>query len=377
MTRLAAISFGALGATACAQPVVDMRLDFAANDTTDTSCVTAVEVRAIGTRYAQDPSDFKASCVELTGATYAALDTAMHDRYTVTIPSDGLAGIEVRAWNGPSACDPTSFQPFFTPDLIFYASGNYIGQDTIELPVTQNLGCSRGMLNVHVTDMLQLVAGAAPTDANCTLAMKVSDGTDANGPGVDQGSLVAEPFASGAQFYGGFAGAPWTTDKASFMAYTQAGPHSCLALDGGNDTGGSTSCQIANPVCGPTGDAELAAISTDVNGAAMALRPDLNAQFPGILFGSVWANGSPKKPVAGATVTVDAKAGTVVYIDPPAAGSSTPIVRTDQSGTGPTGMFLLYTNTVAPVTVKGGGLTRTVTLAATATSNAGALILLQ
>jgi hypothetical protein len=370
----------AAASAACTTTTVEMKLAIPNNDMTDTSCVTAVEVRALGTRYQQDPTDFTTSCLELTAANLTTLDVAMRDKYVVSMPSSGLSAIEVRAWSGHQACNKTSFMPFFTPDLIFYATETYIGQDTILLPITENLKCAgRANVDVHVTDMFTLVSGANPTDANCATATMVTNGSNTNtAQWVYRGTIVAEPFENGAQYYGDNDGAPFTSGLASFTTYTTAGAHSCLTLDGGNDTGGSTSCQLDSPVCaggGRPNEKELAAIPTTINGATMQLEPDLTAKFPGVVFGSVWTGTAPKHPVTGATVTIDPNQGKVIYIDPPVAPAATPIVRADQSGTGASGLFLLYTNTVASVTVNAGAKSRQVTLSAVASSNAGALIL--
>ena len=366
---------------ACTAPTVQMSLQVA-NASTDTSCITGVEVRVFGAHHAQDPKDIAASCVPLTGKTYTELEAAMHDKYVVTIPSSGLAGVEVRGYAGTSPCDPASFgtgQQLYTPDLIFYASSPYIGQDTMFLPVTQNLSCTMTGVNIHVTDLIALEQTASPTDANCTNATAVSNGTPNAGPSVGLGTIVPEPFMSSAQFFGNNQSGPFVSGLARFSGYDQPDMKSCVAMFGGNDNGGSTSCVIANPVCpgsGAAGEVEMTSIPTNVIDTVLVMSPSLMERFPGVLVGSVWTGTTAKHPVTGATVTIDATKGSVLYVDPPPSGSSTLTVRTDQSGTGASGMFLLYTNTVAQVTVKSGSLSRTVTLSAVADYVAGALVLI-
>ena len=68
--------------------------------------------------------------------------------------------------------------------------------------------------------------------------------------------------------------------------------------------------------------------------------------------------------------------GKVVYIDPPASAGDIVHVRSDQSATGPSGLFMLYTDTLASVKVSGGGKTRTVTLGTTDDYVGGAFIVM-
>src|SRR5689334_20187203 len=98
------------GLLGCVDSAVEMSLSIpAAVQDEDTSCITAVEVRAIGANFAQDPKDYQRACMELprTAHTYQDLRDLMHGRFTIDLPESGLRGVTVRGWAGVSACDRT------------------------------------------------------------------------------------------------------------------------------------------------------------------------------------------------------------------------------------------------------------------------------
>jgi len=374
--RLAAF---ALVTAACAEPVVEMQFQLPANaDRFDTSCVTAVEVRALGANYLQDRNDFTRSCIDMTASksTLTAIRDAIRGQFTLDIPDSGLSGISVLGWSGPVACKQSDETPYYTPDLAFFARGAYIGQDVIDVEATPNLNCaSRKTMKGRVVDMFALIANGS--SAGCATAMTYPDGMG----GLYTGTLIPKLFGKGVDYYGGLSGGPGTNGLAVFDALTEVGPKSCLSLDGLNVTGGSTSCAIGGtPVCADAtaGEVELAAIDGAIIDATPSIDATTQTKFPGVIYGSVWTNGAPKTPIAGATVSADTAHAKVVYIDPPDVGGTGAVkVRADQTGTGPSGLFMIYTDTLINVTVNGGGKTRTVMLGATDDSVGGAMIVLQ
>ena len=231
----------------CTDPVVDMELVLP--DSTamfDTSCITAVEVHVTGENYLQDDDDYEHSCIELQGgSSYTAIRDAIRGKFDVDVPDSGITGIEIYGWSGPTPCNEYS-EPYVTPDLLFYGRGGYIGQDTVVVPVTPTLSCARKQLNVRMFDMIALAGGAT-----CQVAgMPVGD------VGVGVGTLVPRLYGKGSEFFGNLTGAASTNNLASFMAPTQTGPKSCLALDGGGEQwGGSTGCVVGGAsVCAAAGD---------------------------------------------------------------------------------------------------------------------------
>ena len=353
--------------SACAEPVVEMQIVLPKNaDTFDTSCLTAVEVRVNGTTYPQDKQDRRRSCIEVTaGSTYASVRDAIRGKFELSIPETGLGGIEIYGWSGPTPCRD-DLPPFVTPDLLFFGKGDYIGQDRVDIPLVPNVSCTLGDVKVRLVDMFALIGGAT-----CTEAMTVPD----NEAGAGVGTLVPKLFGKGTDWYGNFAGAASQLNLASFKGLTQVGTRSCLAIDGGSLDHGSTSCVVGGPsVCAGPGEIEHASLSYDVLEVVTNYDSTLMVQFPGILMGSVWS--AARQPLAGAKVEIDPKHGKVVYVDPPPAGSGLLGIRGDQSANGPSGMFVLYTGTVIPVKVTGGGATRTVMLGSADNATAGAMIVM-
>jgi hypothetical protein len=195
--------------------------------------------------------------------------------------------------------------------------------------------------------------------------------------GVGVGTLVPRLYGKGSEFFGNLTGGPSTNNLASFMAPTQTGPKSCLALDGGGEQwGGSTGCVVGGAsVCAAAGDIELAAVPSSVLGNIANFDAVTMAKFPGVVIGSVWSSATPRATLAGATVTIDAAHGKVIYLDPPNAQGLLGI-RTDQSGTGPSGLFVMYTDTLVSAKISAGGASRTVTLGADDDTTAAAMIVM-
>ncbi|MDB4959891.1 MAG: hypothetical protein JWO36_7460 [Myxococcales bacterium] len=362
-----------LGLTACADPAVGVELKLPSNaDMLDTSCLTAIEVHANGTNYPRDPMDFKRSCIEISGqATYAKVADAVRGQLSLPIPDSGLAGIEMFGWSGASACGDPQIAGT-TPDLIFFAGSAYIGQDTVQMAMTPNLNCVQSQIKVRLLDLFTLVSGASPSDQNCTAAMI----PDAGGAAYI-GTLTPNLFEKGTTFFGNLIGGVSHAGLVTMSAYTQVGPKSCLAFNGFGATSESVSCAMSGPtVCAATGEVEHVAVNGDIGIQTLTLQPALIAKYPGIVYGSVWSGGASKHPIAGATVEVDSSQGAVVYIDPPDTGSVSVKLRTDNK-TGPTGLFLVYTNTLATIRVNANGAAqRTVVVGSPGTADGAALIVM-
>jgi hypothetical protein len=353
---------------ACTDPVVDMQLVMPKNaDSFDTSCITAVEVRVTGEHYLQDPTDVKRQCIEISGGTsYAAIRDAIRGKFELAIPDSGLAGVEIYGLSGPSACKEPASQ-FASPDLLFYGRGDYIGQDRLDIPLIPNLSCTRSTVNVRIVDMMALIGGAT-----CTTAANI--GTTG---WASIGTLAPRLWGKGSEFHGGLDWANANGNLATFQGASKTGTLSCPVIDGGSEAGGSTGCAVTGgaSVCAAAGEIEHPLIPTAILANTANYDATLMTKFPGVVIGSVWANGTTKTPLAGAQVSLDAAHGKVIYLDPPnAAGAMTP--RASQDATGPSGLFALYTDTVASVKVSANNLSRTVLLGAADETYAGAMIVL-
>lgn len=355
--------------TACTDPVVEMELVLPKNaDSFATSCITAVEVHATGSDIALDSDDYEYGCIDISGGdSYAAIRDEIKGKFELDIPDSGLSGIEVYGWSGPDACNYDDMGFYSTPNLLFMGRGDYIGQGRIDIPLVPNLGCADTQIKVRMFDMLALVAGASCADA----------GTMPGPGGAGVGTLVPRMIGKGVDMYGFMEGAPAVGNAATFTGPMQTGGKACLAIDGGIDeTMGTTSCYNGGAsVCAGAGEVEHPLIPFPVMYNGANYKDDLLAKFPGVILGSVWSNATPRTPLAGAKVTVDAAHGTVVYVDPPDVnGVLAP--RADQSQTGPSGLFMVYTDTVVAVKIEGNGTMRNVQLASNADRTAGAMIVM-
>ncbi|HEY5926458.1 MAG TPA: hypothetical protein VIV11_32450 [Kofleriaceae bacterium] len=362
----------------CAEPVVELSFRAPANaEQLDTSCITAIEIRAIGTGFVQDDKDYTRSCVELprAAATYGALHDMFRDKITLELPESGLAGVTMRGYAGPTPCARTDdsdpeFAPHFTADLAFFAKANYIGQDSIAIQAVPNLKCPTTDLKVRVVDMFKLVASGS--SAACGAAMTYTDGKGWS----SLGTLVPKLYGKGVDFFGGVSWRPGTNNLVTFPGMVQLarpGESSCLALAAANESGATNACVISGAgVCAAVGELETAAVDYRV---WQQVDRTLQGQFPNILFGSVWTNASPKTPAGGAVITVDSKHGKVVYVDPFDATGKL-VVRSDQTRAGPSGLFVLYADTLVNAKIEAAGATRTVMLGSPDYTFGGAMIVL-
>jgi hypothetical protein len=314
-------------------------------------CITAVEVYANGATYPANQNDFVESCVEITaGSTYASVRDAIRGKFTLGMPDTGLGSLEIYGWNGPGGCNFDDNTP--SPNLLFFGKAEYIGQDKIQLPLVPNVDCATQQVKIRMVDMMALVNGG-------TCATATTVGTQ---PFAEMGTLLPRNYGKGVDFYGGTDGANMQANLATFDAHTKIGVKTCIAVNGGSETGGSVGCNVGGgTVCAAAGETEHAYIPDDIYSAALTVDQAQLAKFPSAILGSVWSNA--KTAVSGATVEVDSAHAKVYYVDPPAAGTSQLRVRTDNA-TGPSGLFLVYTDTLVSATIKTAAGTRTVTLGA-------------
>ncbi len=342
---------------ACTDPVVDMQLVAPSNSAQlDTSCVASVEVHLDGPSFQTDKSDTRMSCIQLDSSapTYSKLLDSIRGKFALAMPDGGLADVEVYGFAGPckrEQGDPT------TPDLIFFATQHYVGDDLIQLQLVPNLDCKPAPVALHLVDLMTLVSGTNPTDANCTTAA-IPDGP-ASGAGVD--TVMPQLAGIGIDVYGGRNGAPSHNSVASFTGLTSIGPKSCLASGGESVNASSLACVSPTPsVCAGAGEIEAPLLNEDVYAASIPPDPS-SVKYQAAIVASVWTGTTGKHPASGATIDVDPSQGVIEYVDPPAAGSSKLVPRT-ASSTGGSGLFVLYTNTLATVKINYNGKTTPVTM---------------
>lgn len=370
LLRLCAIS---LATAACAEPVVEMQIVLPSNaQSFDSSCVTAVTVIATGADYANDRKDMKSACKEIDShSRLAGVHDAIRGKFTLTLPDSGLSGIQMYGWSGPAACDNE-----YAADLIFQSSAAYIGQDTLPLELETTLDCAKQTVRVKPVELFTLISGATPSSDNCAAA-SVNPTLDPES-WSSIGQIRERSLSPSVEYFGGMRGAPVDTSGiAAFSAATTGMSDACLAYDTYGDIGYATGCVMPGPkVCATGDDIEAPFLDGAIANEALNFDDALLAKWDSMVFVSVWNNASPKKsPLAGATLQVAASEGQVVYVDPPAAGSTRLTRRTDNA-TGPSGLALVFTNRLAKVTVNAGSSSRDVTVAAPDWSFGAALVVM-
>lgn len=358
--------FFVLGASACAEPVIELSFKLPAADKGgefNASCMTAVDIVTNGADYPNTETDFIKDCVDITStpSTIVDLNGALSGKIDVRLPQSGLSGVEIRGRRGSCTMDAS------TPpgDLVFYAGAPYLGDDQLQLPVHVGSSCDQAPAAVRPVDLIKLVTGT--TKGDCAAAKAI----DGPGSGVDIGTLMPT-IGNGMMFLFGRSGAFNTNGVAQISAASMTvGPKACLAISSGNPQFGAVSCADRSlpPVCATAGEIEAPGVSN----AVWLDSPDAakKAKFPSVIFGAVVS--STKQPIQGATVEIDSKLGEVVYVEP----SGTKLVPTGGNATGPSGMFMVYTDTVASVKIASGVLTRTTTVGAPYDAPGAVLVMLR
>jgi len=356
----------ALGASACAEPVIELSFQMPTADrggAFNASCLTAVDIYTNGTDYPTTTNDFVRSCVEITSppATLAELKSAIAGKIDVRLPESGLASVEILGRRGSCTLDDSL--PF--GDLVFYAGANYIGDDQLVLPVDASSSCDQAPVTVRPIDLIKLTTGT--TRGDCAAA-KAIDGPNA---GADIGTLMPS-VANGVMWTFGRSGAFLINGVATIPAASMTvGPKACLAVSSGDAVFGSVTCvdRSLPPVCATPGEIEAPGVSAAI--AIDSFDQAKKSKFPSVIYGAV-VNGT-KQPIQGATVEIDSKIGEVVYVEL----SGTRLVPTGGTATGASGLFMVYTSTVASVKVSSGALSRTTTVGALADAEGGVLVMLR
>jgi len=356
----------ALGASACAEPVIELSFTIPAADRGgdfNAQCITAVDVFTRGNDYPTSPADFVRSCVELTAgsAKLSGIKSALTGKIDVRLPPSGLAAVEVLGRRG--SCMLDEFVP--PGDLVFYAGSAYIGDDQLALNIDAASSCDQAPIVVRPVDIIKLTTGA--TRGDCAAA-KAIDGPFA---GAEVGTLI--PTVSKTVLYNvGNSGASLLDGVATIEAASMTvGPKACLAVGSGDETFGSLSCidRSAPTACAMAGELETPGVNGDLWFASIDQAK--KNKFPSVIVGAV-INGT-RQPIAGATVEIDPKIGEVVYVEL----GGTKLVPTGASTTGASGLFMVYASTIANVKVTSGSLTRMTQMGALSDGPGAALVVLR
>jgi hypothetical protein len=337
--------FGAAAAlAACAEPVIEMRLELPPADKAarfDVSCVGAVEVFVRGTDRGLPggftdpgtPADDVYDCITVDGvSSYAELRQAIAGRFQLALPDSGLAGVDVRGSTGTCKKDNAP------GDTIFYAAAEHDGGDALVIPMTPNQSCNKKSIeDVRPVDLLALTrSGVCPPP--------VPDGADR---GVDSATMhptaLNETYFDYNGDYAGIAGG-----VAKLPLYPSTGDEACIAVDywENADVMTSMSCVRRGPgVCSTPDQIELPIISY----AAAGMTVDIQAvdAYGGAVIGGVWGTtptgGRVKLPSATVKPArpADADKVKIVYADYP-AGAMSPRELPGATATNATGLFIAY-----------------------------------
>ena len=352
------------GLAACGSPEIEMTIEEPAQGQGfDTTCITAIEVYAYGNGYPDDINDYTRDCQQVGPglSSWSDVVSAMRGKFSVTVPANGLKGVEVFGRVGACANNANNAAGRFY-DEVFGAAAPYSGQQPVRLPIEPIASCAKRSVTVRPVDLVKLF-----TTADCV------------GSGMADASVGMGTLSPTLYLGTYFAGAPSLSpvDSSTLLAgvndvMTTVGDRGCLAFYGGNSTAYSMSCVMPTPpVCAVSPDT-LEAPVMDFNFWTASLDPTLLSRYRGVVVGSVWQlimNG--RTPISGATVTVAQDAGTVVYVE---LGTGK-LYATNGTSTGVNGLFLLYTNDVVPVTISAGAMSKNVKLGAVAQSPSVAMIL--
>jgi len=331
----------ALGATAsaCADPVIEMRLTLPPAEKADrfnVSCVGAVEVIvrgndrgafSTGPNDPGRPADDLDQCVTVQNpASFAAIRSAIAGRFELALPDSGLAGVEIRGSTG------TCNKDVAPGDAIFYGAAAYKGGSLV-IPMTPNLSCNTTHTElVRPVDLFELTrTGTCPAP----LADNVGS--------IDSATIHGGLFGSYLDFNNDFAST--ISGLSSVPLYTSSDDTSCVALVYSDRGGVQTTASCARRgtgVCAAAGQIELPII--DGNIAFQSSDAALIEKYGGWVIGAVWGTdaANAKIKLAGATVVpASSSKAKVVYADY-ATGAARLTSLPTATSTASSGLFIAY-----------------------------------
>ena len=339
---LLALGASAIVSAGCADPSIDMSLKMpTANQIQanfDLSCVTAVEVAAVGNQQESmdAPADVHSECVDLVKAptSFADIRNAIAGKFDLKLPQSGLAGVKIRGTVG--ACsDKLRFY-----EANFFGGTPYAGEDSLTIPVVPNISCNAPKTyTVATIDLLALTQ-----TKQCAMSLPTGTGPY-NYTGNIRPSLLGSPFPK-MIWEGGPSGvAPSAASEAVVTSWAgSATPRSCIAM--GYDSSTNTAESCINPgslaLCAGANKIELPVI--DYTFANTSVDTALARDYGQPVFGAVYKQSAAavltKAPIVGATVELeDPTQGKVVYVTP----TQTKYVPIQGgTSTGPDGLFMVY-----------------------------------
>ena len=317
---------------ACTDPVIEMSLALPSPDAAqgfDLSCVGAVSVGVIAQGMA-DTNPVLGDCVDLATPprTFADLQQAIHGRFSFSLPSSGLAAVQLSGVKGHCG-DLVSSR-----ESVFYGGAPHTGGDRMTIPVVPNISCDKARsYDVSVVDLLSLA-----TDHSCSwpddLPRVFAADIRPRLTGEQMPRMILERGASEDFALLG------SGTVASYSA--AADSRACIAVGYQGTDNGAVECvnPTAPTLCADTGALELATLPLSYT--AMSREAALAAQSGEPVFGGVWepTNTNTEIAIANATVELaDPAAGQVFYVQ----RGATQFTRIDGAqGTNAEGWFVAY-----------------------------------
>jgi hypothetical protein len=350
MAAMLALGIASAALSACAEKAIELRLVMPTNDTAnmDVSCVETVHV--VLHDGSPNFSDLPSECVEVDNPTSLAdLQTQIRGKFTMGLPDEVIA-IEVRGLTNttPGLCG--------TGMDVFYAGEEFMGQEQVSLRIEGAIDCSAlrqpGELRVRPIDFLKLAATPADTAPVCeTLGI----------PGLAIGAIrptniFLPGFPTSLMEFGAGSAIDTATGLATLPAYGTALPTSCLASSSFEMFSASCIYPRNKTVCAGAGEIEVPLVPDTV--IFETVDRDLFEEFPVMVMGVVYDTAA-KRPVEGATVTVDPERGRVVYAS---RGAGNRLDSLDATATTKGGLFLAYMREPSVATVTQGASTKAMRL---------------
>jgi hypothetical protein len=279
--------------------------------------------------------------------TFQGIRSQISGRFTLDLPDNGLAGVQIRGRTGSCKDNPNYHE------AIFYGGTTFDG-GSMQIPLTPNISCAA--TETYKARPLEISAMIADPTHACRA---VTDGISTFGGNIRPSRL--DPELAPLMFEAGTAvallDAAGTAMVGSFSNTMSNESCVTIAHEGQRIDGVTCINKGAPTLCGALGEVEVAVYpfvfsSTAINGEAYD-------EAGTLVVGSVWET-NPNKPLADAVVTPSTPGVTIEYVE---LRNGQPEVVNGATKTGPSGLFMLYSSKVTTVSIAAPGhQTRTMTV---------------
>jgi len=310
LPRRDALAVLALCASGCAEPAIDMHLGLPSGQAAafDTSCVNQVAVTTWDSDYTTEDQ-----CVAIDGAaTLADVAAKIRGKFALDLP-DEMIGLQLHAYasDTPDVC--------WSGEIMFYGGVDYDGEDDVTIPVQGLVDCtvrSASLANPRTVKLIDFRAfietDPAAATPNCASPVDVTE--------IEAGMLHATnmsppDFTPTATDTWDFANV--VDGKAVLPVWSSSLGLTCPTLAVWEDAQTQDAASCVPAIGGPTICAAAGEIEVPILHAATVVAsadPTIVEQHHGAVIVAIW-DATTKKPVTGATLTIDEGDGVIVYGD--------------------------------------------------------------